>query len=69
MRVILIILVILMTGCAATGPTFQKEIATPNESLVYVYRENNWFQALARPPLFVNNKKTCQSNKRRIRIC
>jgi hypothetical protein len=53
-----IILVLLIVGCSATGPTFKPESTSNGENAtVYIYRPFQYFNAGGWPKIYVNGKE------------
>ena len=52
-----LILIMQLMGCAASGPAFKKAEIKKDEAIVYVYREDAYYQALASPPIYINGKR------------
>lgn len=50
----------ILTGCAATGPAFQKINYIPNDKgIVYVYRPNSLIGSAVRYDVYANNDLVC----------
>ena len=57
-RIFIILALMLLTGCSASGEKFQNtQQAENNKGIVYIYRPSAFFAAAAWPTVFVNDEK------------
>lgn len=56
-KITLLILVLFISGCAATGAAFKPiEKSSSDESVIYIYRLSDSYQMFATPPVYINGK-------------
>ncbi|MFA0791126.1 hypothetical protein ACCI51_11270 [Microbulbifer echini] len=56
-KLFLLILVVIVSGCAASGPVFSPLPASETRATVYIYRPKTVVNCCVSPELFVNEKK------------